>query len=123
MPDLDEVLNLSPAANHQLFSEHSPEALATIERLLAAPGSSPLLLLAGEPGCGRTALLEAASYSNDRDGRKTLVLPLDLAGYEEGGDLSRFAEIQISRRWELDEAARDQLRLAVSPLLPGTAPR
>ena len=116
MPGLDEALNLSVEAKHELYSEHSPEALATIERLLAAVGPSPVLVLAGEAGCGRTGLLEAAA------GGKILVLPLDLDGYEEGVDLTRFAEIQISRRWDLDEAARGQLGLAISPLLPGIAP-
>ncbi|HEV7786637.1 MAG TPA: hypothetical protein VGQ28_14925, partial [Thermoanaerobaculia bacterium] len=115
MPGLDETLNLSPAAKHELYSEHSSEALAAIERLLAAPGPSPVLVLSGEPGCGRTGLLEAAAP-------KILILPLDLDGYEEGVDLTRFAEIQISRRWDLDEAARSRLGLAISPLLPRIAP-
>ncbi|HSS76213.1 MAG TPA: hypothetical protein VLV54_05660, partial [Thermoanaerobaculia bacterium] len=119
MPGLDEVLNLSPAAKHQLFSERSAAALAAIERLLAASVPPPIVLLAGEPGCGRTSLLEAAAYGANR---KALVLPLDLDGYEEGGDLTRFAEIQITRRWELDEAAQDQLRLIISPLLPDIVP-
>jgi tetratricopeptide (TPR) repeat protein len=119
MPGLDEGLNLSPDAKHELYSEHSPEALAAIERLLAAPGASPVLVLAGEAGCGRTGLLEAAA----RGARgEFLVLPLDLDGFEEGVDLTRFAEIQISRRWDLDEAARGQLGLVISPLLPGIAP-
>src|SRR3954452_3085502 len=115
MPGLDEALNLSPEAKHELYKQHSPVALATIERLLAAPGPAPVLVLAGEPGCGRTGLLEAAAG-------KALVLPLDLDGYEEGADLSRFAEIQVAKRWELDEAARGQLGLAIAPLLPGIAP-
>jgi tetratricopeptide (TPR) repeat protein len=120
MPGLREALNLSPAAKHQLYSEHAPEALAAIERVLAAPGPSPVLLLAGEPGCGRTWLLEAA-HGASRAGKAILVLPLDLDGYEEGGDLSRFAEIQISKRWDLDEPAWDHLALAVPHLLPGIA--
>jgi tetratricopeptide (TPR) repeat protein len=122
MPGLDETLNLSPAEKHRLYSEHSPAALAAVERLLAAPGPSPVLLLAGEPGCGRTGLLEAAAHGAGHAGENFLVLPLDLDGYEEGMDLNRFAEIQITRRWELDEAARTQLGLAVSPLLAGLAP-
>src|SRR5437764_12329241 len=103
MPGLEETLNLSPDAKHELYSEHSPEALAAIERLLAAPGPSPVLVLAGEAGCGRTGLLEAAAHGAGRAGGKILVLPLDLDGYEEGVDLTRFAEIQVSRRWDLDE--------------------
>jgi tetratricopeptide (TPR) repeat protein len=116
MPGLDETLSLSLESKRKLYSEHSPVALAAIERLLAAPGPSPVLILAGEPGCGRTGLLEAAAQG------EILVLPLDLDGYEEGMDLNRFAEIQISRRWDLDEAARTELGLALSPLLPGIAP-
>lgn len=119
MPGLDETLNLSLPAKHELYSEHSPEALAAIERLLSTPGPSPVLILAGEPGCGRTGLLEAAAHG--AGGAQTLVLPLDLDGYEEGVDLTRFAEIQVSKRWELDEAARNQIGLAVAPLLPGVA--
>src|SRR5436309_3951077 len=114
-PGFDETLLPSPAEKHRLYTEHSPEALAAIEAVLAAPGPSPVLILAGEPGCGRTGLLEAAAHGPDgpdgpdaasRDGREVLVLPLDLQGYEEGLDLLRFAEIQIARRWELDEPAR-----------------
>ncbi|HSS50719.1 MAG TPA: hypothetical protein VLX28_17405, partial [Thermoanaerobaculia bacterium] len=115
MPGLEETLNLSLETKHELYSEHSPEALAAIERLLAAPGPAPVLILSGEPGCGRTGLLEAAARG------RILVLALDLDGYEEGVDLNRFAEIQISRRWDLDEAGRSRLGLAVSPLLPGIA--
>ena len=122
MPGLDEMLNLSPAEKYRLHGEHSPAALAAVERLLAAPGPSPVLVLAGEPGCGRTGLLEAAAYGAGQTGRKILVLPLDLDGYEEGMDLNRFTEIQIARRWELDETARTALGAAVSPLLAGLAP-
>src|SRR3954454_15552883 len=103
---------MTSGSRNRLYTEHAPEALAAIERLLAAPGPAPVLVLAGEPGCGRTGLLEAAAG-------KALVLPLDLDGYEEGADLSRFAEIQVAKRWELDEAARGQLGLAIAPLLPG----
>ena len=69
---------------HRLYNAHAPEALAAIERVLAAPGPAPVLLLAGEPGCGRTGLLEAAAGGATGQGRPTLVLPLDLDGYEEG---------------------------------------
>ncbi|MBW8875290.1 MAG: tetratricopeptide repeat protein [Acidobacteria bacterium] len=127
-PGLDEMLSQSPAEKHRLYTEHSPQALAAIEGVLAVPGPSPVLILAGEPGCGRTGLLEAAAHGPDgpdavsRDGREVLVLPLDLQGYEEGLDLLRFAEIQIARRWELNEAGREELGRALSPMLPGIAP-
>ncbi|MFY9820506.1 MAG: tetratricopeptide repeat protein [Thermoanaerobaculia bacterium] len=120
MPDLDKILKPSSEETLALYSQCSPEALAAVERCLAAPGPSPVLILAGEPGCGRTRLLEAAAHGAARG--QIRVLPLDLDGYEEGMDLSRFAEIQISKRWELDEAARSGIGLAVSPLLPGIAP-
>ncbi|MEA2601576.1 MAG: hypothetical protein QOF89_2568 [Acidobacteriota bacterium] len=120
-PDLDAALSLSAEEKHRLYTEHSPEALAEIERVLSAPGPSPVLILSGGPGCGRTGLLEAAAHgaSNSREIR---VLPLDLEGYEEGLDLSRFAEVQIARHWELDEAGREELGRAISTVLPGIAP-
>jgi tetratricopeptide (TPR) repeat protein len=108
-----DIHRLSQEEKVRLYNEHAPEALATAARVLAAPGPSPVLLLAGAPGCGRTGLLEAAAQ---RAGGGT-VLPLDLDGYEEGGDLGRFAEVQIAKRWELDEPARETLRQKGVPLL------
>ncbi|HEX4960316.1 MAG TPA: tetratricopeptide repeat protein [Thermoanaerobaculia bacterium] len=118
-PGLAETLSLSPAEKHALYNEHSPEVLARITAILAAGGPAPALILAGEPGCGRTGLLAAAAQAA---GGEIQVLPLDLDGYEEGLDLVRFAEIQIARRWELDEAGRERLGHQVSPMLPGIAP-
>jgi tetratricopeptide (TPR) repeat protein len=115
-PDFDAVLSLSPEEKRRLYTEHSPEALAAIERVLAAPGPSPVLILSGGLGCGRTGLLEAAAHEASR------VLSLDLEGYEEGLDLGRFLEVRIAKRWELDEAGREALGSAVSPLLPRIAP-
>lgn len=89
----------------------STEALTQLEQILDIPGPSRVVLLSGEPGCGRTRLLEAAA------GGKARVLPLDLDGYEEGLDLGRFAAHQISKRWELDEPARERLARGVEPLL------
>ena len=114
---------LDPEEKVRLYSGHGPEALLAVTRVLLEPGPSPVLLLAGAPGCGRTGLLEAAAFSADgADGAGAAdspisVLPLDLDGYEEGADLSRFAEVQIARRWELDEATREFLRQGVLPLL------
>src|SRR5438270_9542219 len=102
---------LDPEEKARLYSGHDSEALVAVARLLLEPGPSPVLLLAGPPGCGRTGLLEAAALSAGGAGGEAgpiSVLPLDLDGYEEGTDLSRFAEIQIARRWELDEATRDR---------------
>src|SRR5438270_598432 len=111
---------LDPEEKARLYSGHDSEALVAVARLLLEPGPSPVLLLAGPPGCGRTGLLEAAALSAGGAGGEAgpiSVLPLDLDGYEEGTDLSRFAEIQIARRWELDEATREFLRQGVLPLL------
>jgi tetratricopeptide (TPR) repeat protein len=108
-----DIHRLAPEEKIRLYNDHAPEALATIARILTAPGPSPVLVLAGPAGCGRTGLLEAAVQ---RAGGGT-VLPLDLDGYEEGGDLGRFAEVQIARRWELDEPARETLRQKALPLL------
>ncbi len=113
---------LTPEEKHRLYQSHAPEALAAIERVLAAPGPAPVLLLAGEPGCGRTGLLEAAAGGAARQGRPTLVLPLDLDGYEEGIDLSRFLDVQIASRWELSEGEREALRERLAPLLPFVPP-
>jgi tetratricopeptide (TPR) repeat protein len=107
---------LSPEEKRRLYTGHSPEALAELERVLAAPGPAPALLLSGEPGCGRTGLLEAAAHG--AGGPAISVLPLDLDGYEEGLDLTRFAEVQIARRWELEPTEREALRERTLPLLP-----
>jgi tetratricopeptide (TPR) repeat protein len=104
-----------PEAQERLADEHAPEALAALVRLLAAPGPAPVLLLAGPAGCGRPALLATAAR---RAGGGARVLRLDLDGYEEGSDLSRFADLQLAKRWELDDAGRDLLRQALLPLLP-----
>ncbi len=101
---------------------YAPEALAAIERVLAAPGPAPVLLLAGEPGCGRTGLLEAAADGAARQGRPTLVLPLDVDGYEEGFDLPRFLDVQIANRWELSEGEREALRERMMPILQFVPP-
>ena len=120
---LHRTHQLTPEEKVRLHDGHAPEALAAIARVLAAPGPSPVLVLAGPPGCGRTGLLEAAALrvgganGTSGAGGPIPVLPLDLDGYEEGTGLSRFAEIQIARRWELDEAAREALRERSLPLL------
>jgi len=114
---------MTPEEKHRLYQDHAPEALAAVERVLAAPGPAPVLLLAGDPGCGRTGLLEAAAEGAARQGRPTLVLPLDLDGYEEGlADLGRFAEIQIANRWELSDSEREALRERILPLLQFVPP-
>ncbi|HET9210370.1 MAG TPA: tetratricopeptide repeat protein [Thermoanaerobaculia bacterium] len=113
---------MTPEEKHRLHQSHAPEALAAVERVLAAPGPAPVLLLAGEPGCGRTGLLEAAAFGTDRQGHPTLVLPLDLDGYEEGFDLSRFAEVQIVNRWELSDGEREALRERMSSILQFVPP-
>ena len=108
---------MTPEEKHRLYQGHAPEALAAVERVLAAPGPAPVLLLAGEAGCGRTGLLEAAAGGAARQGRSTLVLPLDLDGYEEGFDLSRFLDVQVTNRWELSDGERESLRERMLPLL------
>ena len=113
---LIDTQRLSPEEKRRLYTDHSPEALAELERVLAAPGPAPALLLSGEPGCGRTGLLEAAAHGAGGPGIS--VLPLDLDGYEEGLDLTRFAEVQIARRWELEPTEREALRERTLPLLP-----
>lgn len=116
-------ISLSPSETLELYTVHYPEALAEIERLLAAPGPSPVLLLSGEPGCGRTGLLAAAARVV---GGPITVLPLDLEGYEEDPEgLGRFVEHQLARRADLTEAARVALVERVSPLvrrLPASLP-
>lgn len=101
-----------PEEKVRLYEDHAPDALATLVHALTTP-ASPVLILAGAPGCDRTGLLEAAAQ---KAGGAT-VLPLDLDGYEEGGGLARFAEIQIAKRQDLDEPARETLRRQALPLL------
>ncbi len=107
-----------PEENDRLFERHAPQALAAIAGWLATDGAAPVLLLAGPAGCGRTGLLAAAARRAAGRGGEVRVLPLDLDGYEEGSDLSRFVEVQVARRWELDDEARESLREEVLPLLP-----
>ena len=107
-----------PEENDRLFERHAPQALAALAGWLATDGAAPVLLLAGPAGCGRTGLLEAAARRSSRAGGEVRVLPLDLDGYEEGSDPSRFVEVQVARRWELDDEARESLRKEVLPLLP-----
>ena len=116
--DIHRTHREKPEAKHRLYGNHDPEALAAVERVLAAPGPAPALILAGEAGCGRTALLEAAAHGAGLQGRPTTVLPLDLDAYEEGLELDRFAEVQIARRWELGDAEREALRETSRLFLP-----
>lgn len=97
----------------QLYTDHAPQELADAERILAQ-GEIRVLLLSGEPGCGRTGFLEAAAQGA---GRTVSVIPLDLNGYEEGQNLSRFAEVQVTNRWDLEPAAREALRERAQPIL------
>ncbi|HEX6899186.1 MAG TPA: tetratricopeptide repeat protein [Thermoanaerobaculia bacterium] len=92
-------------------TSHAPEALAEIRKVLSFPGPYPVLILSGEPGCGRTGLLAAAARNDAR------VLPLDLDGYEEGLDLGRFAAHQLSKRGDLDDHGRERLARGIEPLL------
>lgn len=100
----------------QLYTDHAPEALAEAEQILTK-GDVRVLLLSGEPGYGRIGFLESAAQGMGRNGKRISVVPLDLDGYEEGQDLARFAEVQITNRWELDTAAREALRERVQPIL------
>src|SRR5947208_13199645 len=113
---------MTPEEKHRLYQRHAPEALAAVERVLAAPGPAPVLLLAGEPGCGRTGILEAAAGGATGQGRPTLVLPLDLDGYEEGFDLPRFLDVQIANLWELSEGEREAQRERMMPILQFVPP-
>lgn len=45
------------------------------------------------------------------------MIPLNLDGYEEGLDLTRFAEVQINGRWDLEAPAREALRERMGPFL------
>lgn len=112
--DRIELRAMTPEETRQLYTDHAPQALAEAERILTE-GSVRVLLLSGEPGCGRTDFLAAAAQGA---GRKISVIPLDLDGYEEGQNLSRFAEVQIANRWDLEPAARETLRERAQPFLP-----
>ena len=113
---------MTPEEKHRLYQRHAPEALAAIERVLAAPGPAPVLLLAGESGCGRTGLLESAVGGAARQGRPITVLPLDLDGYEEGFDLPRFLDVQIANLWQLSEGEREARRERMTPILQFVPP-
>ncbi len=105
---------MTPEEKRQLYTDHAPEALAEAERILTK-GETRVLLLSGEPGCGRTGFLEAAAQGA---GREVSVVPLNLDGYEEGQNLARFTEVQINHRWDLEPAAREALREQAQSFLP-----
>jgi tetratricopeptide (TPR) repeat protein len=107
----------APEQKHRLYNDHAPEALAETEEALAGPERVSVLVLSGLPGCGRTDFLTAAAHGAGLRGQRVSVLPLDLNGYEEGLDLTRFAEVQIAGRWDLDAMARETLREQVLPFL------
>ena len=109
---------MTPEEKRQLYTDHVPEALAEAERILKEE-KVRVLLLSGEPGCGRTGFLEAAACGA---GRPVSVIPLDLDGYEEGQDLARFTEVQIANRWDLESTAREALRERTLPLLSFVPP-
>lgn len=100
--------------SHRLYTEHAPAALAEAEVILRG-GAPRVLLLSGVPGCGRTGFLEAAAQGGPRP---ATVIPLDLDGYEEGQDFSRFLEVQTANRPDLEAAAREALLARTRPLLP-----
>jgi len=105
-----DLQQLTPEQKHRLYTDHAAQALAEAERALQGP--IRVLLLSGKPGCGRTDFLEAAAHGMGRR-----VIPLNLDGYEEGLDLTRFAEAQLTRRWDLETPAREALRERIGPLL------
>ncbi|HEV2854121.1 MAG TPA: tetratricopeptide repeat protein [Thermoanaerobaculia bacterium] len=107
----------TPEQKHRLYTDHAPEALAEAEEALAGPERVPVLVLSGPPGCGRTGFLKAAAHGAGLRGKRVSVLPLDFDGYEEGLDLTRFAEVQIAGRWDLEAGARETLREQVLPFL------
>lgn len=107
----------TPEQKHRLYNDHAPEALAETVEALAGPERVPVLVLSGPPGCGRTDFLRAAGHGAGLRGKRVSVLPLDLNGYEEGLDLTRFAEVQIAGRWDLDAGTREALREQALPLL------
>ncbi len=115
---LTDLQRRTAEEKRQLYTDHAPEALAEAERLFRGgsteEGSVRVLLLSGEPGCGRTGFLEAAARGA---GRPVSVIPLNLDGYEEGQDLVRFTEVQIANCWDLNTTAREFLRERAQPLL------
>lgn len=60
------------------------EPFEAIFRILTEPGPAPVLLLSGEPGSGRAAVLDAAAGKAEEEGTHASVLRLDLEGFEEG---------------------------------------
>jgi|CXWL01.1.fsa_nt_gi tetratricopeptide (TPR) repeat protein len=82
-----------------------PKALA--DALSAGP--PPVLLLIGEPGSGRWALLESAAAVLRRGGRKVVTLDLDLDGFESDTDdsLARYLAARgVTQPGLADRAAR-----------------
>lgn len=111
----------SGASNRELHILHHRDALERIETILRAPGPSPVLLLSGGPGSGRTGLLQEALRG--AGGQEDAVFPLELEGYEEGeGALARFAAHRLALRRDLDEAGREALQQRIDPLLPRLDP-
>jgi tetratricopeptide (TPR) repeat protein len=78
------------------------EPFEAVRRILREPGPAPVLLLSGEPGSGRAAVLDAAAER---------VLRLDLEGFEEGPEgLVGFLSLWGQRHEaETDEARAERL--------------
>jgi tetratricopeptide (TPR) repeat protein len=107
--------------NRELHILHHREALEAIEKILKTPGPSPVLLLSGGPGSGRTGLLQEALRG--AGGQEDALLLLDLEGYEEGEEaLARFTAHRLALRQDLDEAGREALRERLAALLPRIEP-
>jgi tetratricopeptide (TPR) repeat protein len=105
-----------------LYDFHRPEAREAALGLMLAPAPRPVLLLSGEPGIGRGYFLEAVAYRAGQEGRRPLVLPFDLEGFEDGpAGLSRFLAHWQARRSE-EAAARSGERLALLEKLAGRIP-
>jgi tetratricopeptide (TPR) repeat protein len=69
-----------------MASDEWTDAVEEVVRWLTAPGPAPVLLLSGEPGSGRSALLASAVKRAGEEGAPAAVLSLDLAGFEEGAE-------------------------------------
>jgi tetratricopeptide (TPR) repeat protein len=123
---LIETYYISEKEKYGLYNFHRRRTLETVVGILVESGPTPILLLSGEGGSGRKYFLEAAAWRAGQEGTRTIIISLDLEGFEEGPQgLVRFLDLWSRRRQENAEALRsERLGMArkIAEAIPSSVP-